>query len=496
MKGREKAAEGDMQTAASVGACVKRFGAAVKIWTDRYLLRIFALMASLLVFVAGCFMQIRFKPAEQVQTSMSVSGSLGPDMSEIAMALLQDAEFDQGMFNGISSLFVGFDLEENSEKYQEMTNKVQEELNAFLADNMDLVLELSAIYSSSEVNGKEAVRLFNELESRLAGALSSTNLIVLDRLEAEVAYSSAETPTLAQEKLANEMVVRSVLLALTAAVYLYLQIVALVCLIRAAVDLIKKRKPGFGFYVMYLIGFFVLFLLGQLTATGLNGAALASFVLASVFGGLQVLGHMLVNAESGTEAVGKAVSFVSAGFLFAAACLFGAQMYNFGVVSDQLGAVLGLNCFNGYTFQEGEATYMLLVNYLPAALLHIAGLVLVLIALFRTLGSVVSGRSRGMILTAVATVFMLLFYISFNVCASFGLFDLKSVGVEMLVIFVMCFVALFINVLAGFLRGTRSREQEVLAAGAKLMDAERRALEAEFRAREAKLRASVEEDEN
>lgn len=473
------------------GERMKKNIAVLKDVVEKYFFRTIALVAALLVFVTGCFMQIQYKPTEQVQTSVSVDGSMGTDAEDIVNLLLQDSGFDQGMFNGIGALFVGFDLEKNVEKTAELTEKIQGDLNRFLSDNMDLIIEFSVAVASSQQDSAQVMRLYNELKSRLSGVFQNTNLVELDRLEAEITYSTAESPTRGQEKLANEMVIRSVLLALSSAVYLYLQVVALGFLIQFVIGMIKRKKPGTLFYVMYLIGFFVLFVLGQLTATGLNGAAIASFVLACVFGGLHVLGQIFVEGGEGIVIMRKAAGVVSSGLLFAAACLFGSAMYNFGVATDQIGAVFGLNCFNSYVFEEGEAMQMLLVNFLPLALLHIAGLVLVLVSFFFAVRSCRSDKTPGVVLPLIASVFLLLFYVSYNICASFDLFELNGIGLEMLVIFVLCFVASIVNIVSMAMQNGYSNERGVHVVEEKLRDAERRALEAEFRAREAELRAET-----
>lgn len=468
----------------------ERFAEKSKVWTEKYFLRIFAVAAALLVFVIGFFMQIRYKPNEQVQASASFDGSIPSADDILPMLAGLDIGFDQGMFNAIAAMFVGVseeDYAENTEKYAEESEKVMNDLGKFLLENDELVLRFAALLQSSDIDTDEFMSLYKELKQKAPEAIQTANLVLLDRLEAEVGYGSSEEPSLEKQKLADETIFRTALLVIEAAVYLYLQIVALCWMIFALAGIVGKKKADGKFYFMYLIGFFVLMLFGQITATGLNGAAIACFVLVSVFGGLHVLGKMFVRSQTAGERAMNVLRIAGTAFLFAAACLFSAGMYNFGVSAHQLGAVFGLNCYNGTVFEEGMASEMLVVNFLPAVLLHIAGLVLVLAAMFANLKAMINCKKGDVALSFVAAGLMFLFYVSFSICASFGAFELQSVGVQMLVISMLAMLAGIAEIIRIKLsNGETSSSPET---DIRIRDAERRAVEAEFRAREAELRA-------
>ena len=83
--------------------------------------------------------------------------------------------------------------------------------------------------------------------------MSGINLIKLDRLDAEIAYSNLQDSDPAVMKVADDSIIRTIALCAGTAAYVYLQVIALVLVFRTAVRVLQNKNAGLKLYGAYLI---------------------------------------------------------------------------------------------------------------------------------------------------------------------------------------------------------------------------------------------------
>lgn len=414
---------------------------------DMYGLRAMAFIAAAVVFVIGFFMQIQYKSTEQVQTKLTADISIDADITGLENMMAFEISFDQSMYSGVGALFVGFDLEENLERQKRIMEVMEADVGKVIQENFDLLLELGLLLESQDGDTEgRAVELLDELSDKLAASFGNVNLVELDRLEAEIAIATQEEQVSeSMIKLADETIIRTALLAVSGAIYTYLQVLSLLYVIIGLVNFTNKKPASSKFFVLYLIGFFALMLFSQITATGLNGAAIACFAIVAAMCFMYLLGKAFVENTEGKAIVNGAIGILSAGFLFAAACLFAAPMYGFGVSEDKLGALLGYNCFNGYIFAAGEASEIIINLFVPLSISYIVGFLIVVGTMLVLMFDVRGGKMGGMICSLVATGYMALQYCALSLIVAQAGTELMFVGKEMLVIAILCCIAVIVN---------------------------------------------------
>ncbi len=420
------------------------FMAAAKSATEKYILHGLVMVAAIIVLISGFFVKYEYIPMEQIQTYPAVtSGNVQVD--EIISELFSDTKYEQSMFYPFAALAVGDDREEN---YTQLSNTAEDMLNAtnaFVSHKSDLIIKLSLMLSTTEYDADEVMKLINQLNDGASGVYSEVNLMRYEKLEAKEAYMSAlDNPSgdavLLKGRILDDLTVRDAVLSVGSVIYIYLQAVAIVFIVLEALSLIRRRTVSAKFFAFYIPGIFALFAINQLTAVGLNGAAVACCAIAALFGALYALGKVWV-AQKGAAARIGLLGLASSLCLLIAACLFASPMYSFGVRANNIGAALGFNCYNNHTFADGELASAIFVNYLPLAAFHAIALALTVVALVKTAINALKGQKSGWILPAVAAGVALAGYIAYKICILCGAVDMIALGGQMLVIVVFNAVA-------------------------------------------------------
>ncbi len=421
------------------------YAARAKVWADKYLLHLFAILAAMSVFIVGIFMCFKFKPMEEVQAKVTSDTIVSGNVEDILMVAFSSMSYEQTMFNPIGALFVGFDEEKNQEEFDKLSEQVVTIVAKTTLECKDELLRLSALMEATEGTPEEIAaaveesnRIVQSILDRAAASMSNINLIKLDRLEAEIAYSGSDSADEATLKIANDSAIRTVLLCAGTAAYVYLQLIALIIVFRSAVRFLQNKEAGMKLYVAYFIGFAFLLFVCEICAVTLNGAGIACFVLMSVFGGLSWL-YRLFNSEA--SLVMAAAKTVVSALAFSAFCVFFRAMYDFGVSVDRVGAAFGLHGYDGTLNAENPGAGLLVTNLLSLALPHLACMGLVLSSLLIALRSGLKGKTSGWILPLVSSVCVLLTYILLSVFAGNGL-ELVRVSTAMLAMLALCLLAL------------------------------------------------------
>lgn len=428
------------------------FFAAARAVFEKYVLNVISIVAAVIVLLTGFFIKYDYAVSGSTN-SLPDSGITGED---IALGVISLAQVEQNMFNPVSAVLVPFSDSDLQEAYSELQDDIYNATQSYLIENYDLVLAISTMISSGTYDMAELNELLAELTEGAKGVYSQFNFMRLERLSAELALSSGEGTGLldqsvaeVNEKLAVDSRVRASFLLAGSLIYIYIQVVALFFAVRGGIALAKGKKTTASFFLYYLPGMFALFTIGQLTAVGFNGAAIACFVLAALFGAVYAAGRLFMGVGR-DQAVKSGAGLLASLLLFVSACLSCSQMYSFGTGRKNIGTALGLNCFIEYSsssqsyvtgFAPGEAPIAIFINYLPLAVFHTALVVITLIALVKTLINVFNGRPLSVRLPAACAVLALVGYVAFFICATFGFTDLVAVGGQLFAMAVVSAIA-------------------------------------------------------
>lgn len=433
--------------------------AAIKSATEKYILHALVIVSALIVLISGFFVKYEYIPMEQLQTySQSASGSTQVD--QIINDMFEEIKYEQSMFYPFGALFVGEDAVENAKEIGGLQTNMDNASMGFLAQKGDVVLKLGLLLSTTDYDADEAMKLIDEIRSGASGIYSDVNLMRLEKLQVKnqllLADESVEASmTELYQRQLNDLTVRDAVLSAGSLIYIYLQIVAIIFIVVEGLAILKRKTVSARFFAFYMPGIFALFAISQLTAVGLNGAAVACCAVAAIFCGLYALGKVWVT-QKGAVARRGLIGLFGSLCLLISACLFGSGMYSFGVRVNNIGAALGFNCYNGHVFAEGEINSAVMVNYLPLAAFHIIALALTIVSLVRMTVSAVKGEKCGWKLPAVASAVTLAGYVAYKVCVLCGAVDLISLGGQMLVIIIF-------NVLAALAAYVSSSHQENVA---------------------------------
>lgn len=398
--------------------------------TERYILRGITLLACLIVFISGFFINIAFMPMEQVQSKVTIDVSGGSAELE---GMLSTTSFDQNVFNVFGALTVPLGGSEN--EYQKIVDSLSSRVTDIVAGYESEITRLAAqIEAGSERAAEQLVDLFGRIVRDIASSVKDINLIKLDRLEAELATNvdTSDGSTYVSENLlkrADDGIVRSAVMVGYPAGVVYLQVVSLVFLITTAVGMFTGKKfSGGKFFTMYLCGFVFLFLIAQLSATSIGGAGIFCFAFAAVMLLLYLAGKVFsMRGMTAEKIVSVSASGLAAVFSFAALCtLFGAA-FEFGGLVDKIGAVFGLYTFSSAELVFGEGPIITASNLAVFGGVYLVLLALTSLVFFLSVSNLTEGRHgrvKEIVLTSVALAVAFTSYVAFFVFAEQSVLDL------------------------------------------------------------------------
>lgn len=419
------------------------FSAAVKAF-DRYVLNALALAAAIIVLVTGFFLKYDYRLWSALSTDFSADSS-----SEMIVISILPESVEQNMFYPVSAVILPLSDEGRLEAYTRLSNYSEQVVKDFLLSEYETVFQISMMMENGGTDMELYSQLLDELRESARHAFDDINVIRNDALVIEImlANESAapQSPAVLElyQKAAVDFRVCSSLLLAGTAVYVYIQAVALLFAIKGGIALLKGKKAGSAFFAYYLPGMFVLYAIGQLAGVGFNAAMTACMVIAALFGAVYVAGKLFVGADRHSAAK-AGTGFAAAACMFVSACLLGSAMYSFGTGVDKIGAALGLNCTLDYSnfvptspYALGEAPLVILYNYLPLALFHIALSAIIITAFVKTTIALMQGSPLSYKLPAAGAILALAGYVAFFICAIFGLTDLAMVGGQLFAIAVI-----------------------------------------------------------
>ena len=372
----------------------------------RYVMPAVSLLACLVLFISGFFINISYYQMEQVQAQYDIS----VDTSFLTM--LANVPVEQNVFHVIGALTVGTDAEKNAEEEENITAAMQAAVQNVLQKYQGRIAALSASAAAGDAGAGQALyELYEEMIDDFASSVANINVIRYDTVLAELNYSDFADGTGGAtfeqvEKHLVDTYWRAGLMLIYVAGYLFLQIVALAYLCLSLADLLgRRKKEGTGkFFCLYMIGCFAMFCAGQLTASSLNPVGFFCFVFAAVlcavYCGMQAFCRYKFDGQG---ICNIAVRAVCAAVPFAALCILTGSVYEFGVAVDKIGAVFGKAIFNSDQISEAAAD-MTVVNFFGTAVPHLAVYVLLLIAFLQSLNAFVSDRSVGIALPIACLV--------------------------------------------------------------------------------------------
>ena len=440
--------------------------------TERYILRGITLLACLIVFISGFFINISFMPMEQVQAKISVNSSGSTvDLDGI----LSTMSYDQNIFNvfGAFAVPMGGSVEEQ-EKIQEALDARQTEIIAKYG------LEIARLTAQIEQgNNARAVDQLIYLLERIAHDLERSvrdiNLIKMDRLEAELAYGNSYGDLVNSEaggtvsenvmKQADDALARTIIMAGYPVGVIYLQVVALVFLIITAVSMFRGRIKLYGgkFFNMYLIGFVFLFLISQLSATSIGGTGMFCFVFASALFLLYLMGKVFItrgmNAQRIVSIMANGVASVLS---FAALCaLFGAA-FEFGGLVDKVGSVFGLHVFGNTNLVSGEGVAITASNMGVYGGVYLILLVLASLVFFRSVVQLANGRqwaTSDIVLTSIVCAIAFIGYIVFYILAEVMVLELLYAPAAFIAVGMLSLCSIAVRTVSAPLSRTVSKDR-------------------------------------
>ena len=435
-----------------------------------YILKSLVLLVSVIVFISGFFTTVKYVPQETLHNdfySYLINGSA--DMEDVASMFSQKG-FDQNVFNVFSAFAVGYDLEENTEQMQKLVEQVESKAKNIILKYQKRLTELTALVQQGDKTAaKQMIDLMYKIVDEVMAGMENVNLIKLEKLEAEIAYSSTTgtegVGNLDALKNAQDLDIRMAVMVGYPVGYLFLQIVSLVFIILTMISLCRKKSARFGkFFVLYLSGCLFLLAIGQLTACFLNPVGMFCFIFALVCGALYAVGNSLFSHRIGLNDV---VAFSLKGFAFVfsfvAVVLLLGNFASFNATLDKIGAVFGLSGDYG---SSDEVMAFTLTNFLPSAILYLTMLALSAVVFFRaafTFSDVQKSAATLVPLAAVTTGFGLVSYI---VLGSLGMAGVLDLVMDPVVLGSVIFsgAALLFFILSGALANAYVKEKTELPA--------------------------------
>lgn len=427
----------------------KKGVAAVRTFIEEIFLRIVAIVVCAGVFIGGFFINISFMPMEQVQSKITVDSA--GDVSLEGM--LMTSPFEQNVFNVIGALTVSFDLTENQEKSERITETMTARVTEVMLRYEERITELTAQVSQGNERAlTELISLYRRAVRDITTSMADINLIEMDRLEAEIAYSESENSQIAL-KGANDALIRTAIMSGYMIGAVYLQVVALVYLIVAVIGLLAKKNVSVGkFFFLYMLGICFLFGIGQLTATSLGGAGMFCFIFAVVLCAIWLAGKLFCGFRvSGQGILSLSIHTVATVLSFAAVCLLFGNIFEFGGIADKIGSVFGLHV---YESGAADATYTVdstLINFCAIAAIYLAVYVPAIIVFFRSAARLSKSeevKTSDKVLSAVAAGVALVGYLALYICSQMNALELlvaPSAFYGIFVLFAIVFIAFMVS---------------------------------------------------
>lgn len=253
-----------------------------------YILKSLVLLVSVIVFISGFFTTVKYVPQETLHNDLfSYSIGSSVDLEDVASMLLQKG-FDQNVFNVFPALAVGYDKEENTEQMQELVEQMESKMKNIVLKYQKRITELTVLVQQGDRKAAaQLTSLMYKIVDEVMAGMENVNLIKLEKLEAEIVYSSSTNSegvgNLDALKNAQDLDIRMAVMVGYPVGYLFLQIVSLVFIILTTISLCRKKSAHFGkFFVLYLSGCLFLLAIGQLTACFLNPVGMFCFIFAIV----------------------------------------------------------------------------------------------------------------------------------------------------------------------------------------------------------------------
>lgn len=412
---------------------------------ERYILLSIALLACLVVFISGFFIKISFIPLEGMHTKPEITGYY--EIDEAVLTL----HYEQNVINVFAALTVevGGDKERLEELMNELTERAAEIIMPYQTEISDLDLQ---VYNGNFNAREDLVALFNRIAKEIAQSCADINLIEFDRQYAECLYYTATGDQEKNIKLADDSLIRSAIMVGYPVGVLYLQIVSLVFLIVATIELImgKKKKFGVKFFCLYLIGMVFLFAIAQLSATAIGGTGMFCFIFVSVMLLLYLIGRMLTMQNfSGKQIISVAADSSAAILSFIALCVLFAGTFKFGAVINKIGAVFGLHSFDRVSMEYGEGISITTKNLVTCGSFYLVTLVMLSVAFFLSVSCINKGgkgKLAYIIMTAIAAIIAISSYISLHILIDTIELELYSVPSVYIAIFVLLCCSLIIAI--------------------------------------------------
>ena len=422
--------------------------AAVRAYTENFLLRIVAIIVCAGVFIGGFFINISYMPMEQVQSKITIDSAGDASME----GMLMTSPFEQNVFNVIGALTVSFDLTENQEKSERITEAMTARVTEVMLRYEERITELAAqVSQGNERAVTELISLYRKAVRDITSSMADINLIEMDRLDAEIAYAEGEDSQTAL-KGADDALMRTAIMSGYMVGVIYLQVVALIYLILTVAGLFKKKNVSLGkFFFLYMLGMFFLFGIGQLTATSLGGAGMFCFVFAVVLCAIWLAGKLFCGFRVSPQGIlSLTVHTVAAVLSFAAVCLLFGNIFEFGGIADKIGAVFGLHVYeSGAQLQNGME--MTMVNFFAVAVIYLAVYILAIIVFFRSaarLSKMEEVNAADKVLAAVAAGVSLVGYLALYSCCQTDAIELlfaPSVFYGIFVLFAVVFILFMVS---------------------------------------------------
>ena len=431
---------------------------------NAFVLRSIVCALCFIVFVSGFFMQMQYTSLDDINSDIELNIVGIQGLNDLLEGDVLKVE--QNYFNAIFAATVGTDPEKNLEGCQEFEEKITSINTKIFEDYRDELMELRAAIEAGEAGAEnKLIDFLKKVLDEYCVRLSEINVIKYDRMIAEYSYSIAEGPDYQIEKVANDMLIRNILLIGETAAYLYLQVTSTVFLILFGLGFIGKKRVKAGkFFLMYLIGFFAMFAFCQLTATWINGVGMFCFVITVVLGGLYLIGDMLANRKVQASGVFALVAeSLSAVFAFVACCLCYGSLVEFGGKVDKIGGVFGLHCFEEYAYEEGEGLKMTLMNLLMPGILYLAALTFSAFVFFMALRRMQTGKGvavHAIVFTSLSAAFSVVFYLILFIGSQVGFLEVLYPLGGSVALIVMNFMA-FIFVIASFISAKAQKNASV-----------------------------------
>ena len=412
--------------------------AAVRAYTENFLLRIVAIIVCAGVFIGGFFINISYMPMEQVQSKITIDSAGDASME----GMLMTSSFEQNVFNVIGALTVSFDLTENQEKSERITEAMTARVTEVMLRYEERITELAAqVSQGNERAVTELISLYRKAVRDITSSMADINLIEMDRLDAEIAYAQSEDSQTAL-KGADDALMRTAIMSGYMAGVIYLQVVALIYLILTVAGLFKKKNVSLGKF---------LFCIGQLTATSLGGAGMFCFVFAVVLCAIWLAGKLFCGFRVSPQGIlSLTVHTVAAVLSFAAVCLLFGNIFEFGGIADKIGAVFGLHVYeSGAQLQNGME--MTMVNFFAVAVIYLAVYILAIIVFFRSaarLSKMEEVNAADKVLAAVAAGVSLVGYLALYSCCQTDAIELlfaPSVFYGIFVLFAVVFILFMVS---------------------------------------------------